>query len=192
MLTSRVFTMRAGSSWQQQHRRMRFLPLANRASPTIFDLRRGELVFFRRFPVFFEQNPTLNRKKSFRCAKRASFFFFSGRKKFFLGPKRASPTSSPLMNYRGLSRADTVVGVLCKLFYSPFRRPSGPRIRGVHPVASQPIRRPTRNPDHTRSSFNTSPQACGCSPRPRFGLLNPVMNPPREPCGKPRRHCLCD
>ena len=70
------------------------LPLANRASPTIFDLRRGELGFFRRFPVFFEQNPTLNRKKSFRCAKRASFFF-SGRKKFFLSPKRASPLSSP-------------------------------------------------------------------------------------------------
>ena len=67
------------------------LPLANRASPTIFDLRRGELVFFRRFPVFFEQNPTLNRKKSFRCAKRASFFFFFGPKKVFFF---ASPTKS--------------------------------------------------------------------------------------------------
>ncbi len=72
----------------------RGLPLANIASPTVFDFKRGELVFFRRFSVFFEQNPTLNRKNSFRCAKRASFFFFFGRKKFFLSPKRASPTSS--------------------------------------------------------------------------------------------------
>ena len=59
------------------------------------------------------------------------------------------------MNYRDLSRADTVVGVVCKTLYSPFGGRKGPRIRGVHPVASQPIRRPTRNPDHTRSSFNT-------------------------------------
>ena len=66
----------------------RGLPLANRASPTIFGLRRGELVFFRRFPVFFGQNPTLNRKKSFRCAKRASFFFFFGPKKVFFEPKK--------------------------------------------------------------------------------------------------------
>ena len=64
-------------------------------APRFFDLGRGELVFFRRFPVFFEQNPTLNRKKSFRCAKGRAFSFFSGRKKFFLSPKRASPTSSP-------------------------------------------------------------------------------------------------
>ena len=73
----------------------RLLPLANRASPTIFDLRRGELVFFRRFPVFFEQNPTLNRKKSFRCAKRASFFFFFGPKKvfFLLAPRNRGATS---------------------------------------------------------------------------------------------------
>ena len=52
-------------------------------APRFFDLGRGELVFFRRFPVFFEQNPTLNRKKSFRCAKGRAFSFFSGRKKFF-------------------------------------------------------------------------------------------------------------
>ena len=64
-------------------------------APRFFDLGRGELVFFRRFPFFFEQNPTLNRKKSFRCAKGRAFSFFSGRKKFFLSPKRASPTSSP-------------------------------------------------------------------------------------------------
>ena len=64
------------------------LPLANIASPTVFDFKRGELVFFRRFPVFFEQNPTLNRKKSFRCAKGRAFFFFSGRKKFFFEPKK--------------------------------------------------------------------------------------------------------
>ena len=64
-------------------------------APRFFDRGRGELVFFRRFPFFFEQNPTLNRKKSFRCAKGRAFSFFSGRKKFFLSPKRASPTSSP-------------------------------------------------------------------------------------------------
>ena len=73
-------------------------------APRFFDLGRGELVFFRRFPVFFEQNPTLNRKKSFRCAKGRAFSFFSGRKKFFLSPKRASPTSS--LYSPGASRAE--------------------------------------------------------------------------------------
>ena len=52
-------------------------------APRFFDLGRGELVFFRRFPVFFEQNPTLNRKKSFRCAKGRAFFFFRAEKSFF-------------------------------------------------------------------------------------------------------------
>ena len=44
------------------------------------------MFFIGDFSFFFEQNPTLNRKNSFRCAKRASFFFF-GRKKFFLKKK---------------------------------------------------------------------------------------------------------
>ena len=72
-----------------------WLPLANRASPTIFRSRKGRACFFSAISVFFEQTPTLNRKKSFRCAKGRAFPFFSGRKKFFLSPKRASPTSSP-------------------------------------------------------------------------------------------------
>ena len=57
-------------------------------APRFFDLGRGELVFFRRFPFFFEQNPTLNRKKSFRCAKGRAFSFFFGPKKVFFEPKK--------------------------------------------------------------------------------------------------------
>ena len=89
-------------------------------APRFFDLGRGELIFFRRFPFFFEQNPTLNRKKSFRCAKGRAFSFFSGRKKFFLSPKRASPTSSPYS-------PEVTYGILCLLRkeLEPPRRENG-------------------------------------------------------------------
>ena len=66
------------------------------ASPTIFDLGRGELVFFfGDFRFFSEQNPTQNRKNFALRAKRASHFFRAPQI-FFRAQKRLAPRARPI------------------------------------------------------------------------------------------------
>ena len=161
------------------------MPLANRASPTIFDLRRGELVFFRRFPVFFEQNPTLNRKNSFRCTKRASFFFFLGRKKFFLSPKRASPLSSPY--WPGASQFGGRFGHPSGICWGldgdgpRFRPPEGSFANFFAKMANTPLRYRggkmvprAQRPSGTNSPLYSTggPDAANDGPAPRFTMYS--------------------
>ncbi len=61
------------------------MPLANNASTTIFDFKRGELVFFGGF-LFFLAKPYPKSQKFYPAGKRSSFFF--GPKKVFFEPKK--------------------------------------------------------------------------------------------------------